>query len=117
MIAFLKAWWKDSRRPSDFKQYKRSIYNILCSDYKNEDNKIDREEILVKFISQENQKNFTRTNIYNKQWILTIFSEFFESQKNKWKKTRTVWELTNRNQSLVITIWKKYWRQEQRFWL
>jgi hypothetical protein len=55
------------RTPSDFKQYNRSIYNVLCKLYKNEDNKINRDYILQKFVPEDKTKEFQRTNIYNKQ--------------------------------------------------
>ncbi len=99
---------KGERRPSDFKSYNRSIYNVLCKSYKNLDDKIDWDYILQRFVPEDKIKEFQRTNIYNKQWIIKSFSDFFESQKIKWKNTRTVWDLDNRNESLVMTISRKY---------
>jgi hypothetical protein len=65
---FFEHWEEDTRRPTDFKNFKRSIYNILCHDYKNhESKKIDRDYILNTFISEKNKENFDHTNIYNKK--------------------------------------------------
>lgn len=95
-------------RPSDFKQYQRSIYKTLCSSYKNTENKIDREYIVNKFVPEEKKIAFKRTNIYNKEWIISVFQDFFVSQKEKWKDTWSVSELEERNESLVITLARKY---------
>jgi len=100
---------KSKRRPTDFKSYNKSIYNVLCTLYKNEDNKINRDHILQKFVPEDRAKDFKHTNIYNKLWIIKVFKDFFESQKIKWKLTRSVWELSSRKESLTITISREYW--------
>lgn len=100
-------------RPSDFKQYKRSIYKILCSSYKNTENKIDRKYIVENFVPEEERSKFKHTNIYNREWIITTFKQFFASQKEKWKDTRNISELEKWNESLVITLSRKYGYQNK----
>ena len=70
-------------RPSDFKHYQRSIYNILCSSYKNTENKINREYIVENFVPEEKRIKFKHTNVYSRERIVKIFQEFFASQKIK----------------------------------
>lgn len=105
---FFSDFKEKKRRPSDFKQYQRSIYNTLCSSYKNTENKIDREYVIDNFVPKEKKIQFKHTNIYNKEGVIKSFQDFFASQKEKWKDTRNTSELEEWNESLVITLGKKY---------
>lgn len=109
--AFFSNHKEETRKPYDIKKHRRSIYNTLCTMYKNSENKIDRDQILEKFVSEEQKNNFRHTNVYNKEWIIKIFKEFFTSQKKQWKNTWSVSELNEWNESLVITLSRKYWYQ------
>ncbi len=106
--SFFSEFENISRRSSDFKQYNRSIYNILCTSYKNTDNKIDWKYIIKTFVQEDKRNNFQHTNIYNYRWIIKKFKEFFLSQKQQGKTTWTVSDLENRNESLLITLARKY---------
>ena len=102
-------------RPTDFKKYQKSIYNILCSSYKDRDNTIDRTYIIENLVPEDKKNNFRHTNIYNKRKIVSIFKSFFTSQKNKGKTTWNIWDLEERNNSLLITLSKIYWRQWKQY--
>lgn len=105
---FFSDFEEKNRRPSDFKQHKRSIYNILCSSYKNKNNKIDWKYILKNFVAKEKRSSFQHTNVYNEAGIIGSFAKFFLHQKQKWKNTWSIAELNEWNESFVITISRKY---------
>lgn len=65
--AFFSDLKEETRKPYDFKRYNRSIYNILCISYKNTDDKIDWDQILKKFVPEDQKTMFRHTNVYNKE--------------------------------------------------
>lgn len=111
--AFFTDFERETWRSSDFKKYQQSIYNVLCANYKNDDNKINREYILEHFVPKEKKNGFKHTNVYDKIWITNAFKEFFAIQKEKWKLTWSTSDLEEWNQSLVITLSNQYWHQNR----
>lgn len=101
---FFKEKDGENRSPYSFKKYHRSIYNVLCKEYKWKDWKIDRDMILEEFASEENKELFWRTKQYNKPWIKNEFNSFFEYLNKLWKKYRSVNDLNNRNESFCVIL-------------
>lgn len=98
----------ESRKPYDFKSYNASLYAVLRTNYRTEDNRVDWSLILNKFVPEKYISKFQHTNIYDDKWIKEAFLKFFELQKEKGVLTWSVWELSEYNDSLVMTISKKY---------
>lgn len=109
---FEKNKGEEMRTPSSLKKYNASLYAVLRKEYKRSDWKIDRDTMLGQFVSKDKRKLFKHTNIYNEQGIKKEFTSFFKELKKQNKETWTVGDLKNRNESLVITIGKKYWRND-----
>lgn len=105
---FFSEFTEKTWRPIDFKKHQRAIYNILCREFKNNNNKIHRDFIVKNFVPEDKRNTFNHTNIYNKQWIVDAFKAFFAAQKKQGKTSWTVKELEWWNESLLITLSREY---------